>query len=173
MMKTYPLLMTASLLLTLTAHAAVPAAFDPGLPPPVVAKNYYDTAKKVVIQMNTGPSETDDIQSFYLKQLNNIENYYQAVKQVSGEAPDIRVVIHGEGIGLLTNALKKEEFPKLAGRIDDLKSKGVKFLICYNTLLGKKITVSQLHQVAPEDFVLAGVAELARLQGMDYRYIKL
>jgi len=174
MNKNSPLLLGAGLMLSLAAHAELPpVVFDPGLPPPVVAKDYYDQAKKAVIQMNTGPSESDAIESFYLKQLNNIANYYQAIKQTSGEAPDIRVIIHGDGTGLLTNALKKDEFPKLSGRIDDLKSKGVKFVVCYNTLVGKKISVSQLYQTEPDDFVLAGVAELARLQGMNYRYIKL
>lgn len=164
------LYVTLGLMISGGTHAQQ-AAFDPGIPAPQVPSDYYATAEKVAIQINTGPDDNQMAESFYLKLLNNINNYHQAVNKFSGKAPEIRVIIHGDGIGLLTQA--QDGSAKLAGRLDELRAKGVQFQVCYNTLLGKKIPLSALYKVSAEDMVPAGVAELARLQGLGFAYLKL
>jgi hypothetical protein len=49
----------------------------------------------------------------------------------------------------------------------------VKFNVCKNTLVGKKIdAASQLYDMDEADIVPSGVAELAKLQAEGYTYIK-
>ena len=81
---------------------------------------------------------------------------------------EIRVVNHGDGLTLFQVAKDDSDF---AGRIDALKSTGVRFLICNNTLTERKIDWRGLYGVNEEDIVPSGVAELARLQGMGFTYI--
>lgn len=71
---------------------------------------------------------------------------------------EIRVVSLRDGVGLFQSAANDKE---LAGRIDALKGMGVRFLVCANTLRGRKIDRTTLY----------GVAELSRLQGMGFAYI--
>jgi len=52
---------------------------------------------------------------------------------------------------------------EMQAKISGLKDQGVEFDVCANTLKGKHIDA---------DIVPSGVAELARLQGMGYAYIK-
>ncbi|MCI4410242.1 MAG: DsrE family protein [Thiotrichales bacterium] len=64
--------------------------------------------------------------------------------------------------------------PKLGEKVDALLAKdGVHLLVCYNTLVAKKITINQLYHVIKDNIVLAGVAEIARLQGLGFVYLKL
>ena len=105
--------------------------------------------------------------SGYKPALNNLDNHLNAV----GEANlDLRVVMHGDGLGLLAAANKDQA---LQGTISDLKARGVKFLVCNNTLVGRNIDPeTDLFDVWPEDIVQAGVAEVARLQQEGFMYIK-
>ncbi|OYY22300.1 MAG: hypothetical protein B7Y68_08675, partial [Thiotrichales bacterium 35-46-9] len=88
-------------------------------------------------------------------------------------APDMRIVIHGDGINMLV-AAKSGSYPKLTAKLDELMQKeGVKFLVCYNTLTSKKIRIDQLYKINADNLIPAGVAEIARLQGLGYAYLKL
>jgi uncharacterized protein len=99
--------------------------------------------------------------------LRNIQNHINAVR---AQNLDLRVVIHGKGYTMLKHA---NTDANMAGKIDNLKSQGVKFNICNNTLRGKKIDYKKdLHDVRKEDIVPSGVAELAYLQAKGYAYIK-
>ncbi len=110
--------------------------------------------------------------------LRYIQNHINAV---GAENLDLKIVMHGDGLSLLlepeavgetklkygnaTNAIQA----KIAG----LKDQGVGFQICANTLRGKKISYEDdLYDVDKADIVPSGVAELSRLQGMGYTYIK-
>ncbi|MCI4411343.1 MAG: DsrE family protein [Thiotrichales bacterium] len=167
------MLLSAGLLLSLNTQAEGMPAFDPGLPPPIVAPGYYASAQKLAVQINIAPNDGDPIERFYLKLINNVNNYYQTVKTNNGTAPQVHVIIHGDGINMLL-AAQDGSAPKLAAALDALRAKeGVKLVVCYNTLLGKQITVSQLYKVGADNIVLAGVAELARLQGLGFAYLKL
>ena len=61
----------------------------------------------------------------------------------------------------------------MIAKIDNLKSQGIDFNVCANTVKGRKVDVdSDLHDVDKEDIVPSGVAELAHLQQLGYAYIK-
>ena len=78
--------------------------------------------------------------------------------------------MHGNGLGLLMQA--KDDL-KLQGNVSNLKTQNVAFNVCSNTLRGRKIDKDKdLFEVFDEDIVPSGVAEVSRLQGMGYTYIK-
>ena len=83
---------------------------------------------------------------------------------------DIKVVLHGNGLGLLKSAKSSD---KLRGAVASLKSQNVDFSVCANTLRGRKISYQKdLFDVFKEDIIPSGVAELSHLQQMGYTYIK-
>ena len=61
----------------------------------------------------------------------------------------------------------------MTARIDNLKSQGIDFNVCANTVRGRKVNLeSDLYNVDKSDVVPSGVAEVARLQAMGYSYVK-
>ncbi|UTW52673.1 DsrE family protein [bacterium SCSIO 12827] len=120
--------------------------------------------QKVVYHINYEGGEAD---KKYRGALRNIQNHINAV---GAENMDIKVVLHGNGLGVLKNAKSND---KLKGQVVSLKSQNVKFNVCNNTLKGRKINYeTDLLEVFPEDIVPSGVAELSHLQQMGYTYIK-
>lgn len=111
--------------------------------------------------------------------LGNIQNHINAV---GAENLDLKVVLHGNGLALLLDPEALTRLDKfkhanadqnMTARIDSLKSQGVAFNVCENTVRGKKVNIeTDLYGVDKKDIVPSGVAELARLQGMGYTYIK-
>lgn len=160
-----------ALLLGISAGAplmAEEAKFDPGVPAPKVADDYYAGAEKVVIHVS---SEGDAKK--YLGILGNVSNYIKAL-DATGKKTEAVIVMNGDGLGLL-QAAKQEEMnadAKLPLKIGELKEKGVKFQICYNTLVGRKIKFDELFDAKPEDVIPSGVAEVGRLEAQDYRLLK-
>ena len=119
--------------------------------------------QKVVYHINyDGEGETS-----YRSAMGNIQNHINAV---GAENMEIAVVMHGDGLGLLMAA---KDDDALQTRVASLKSQGVSFDVCNNTLVGREISwEDDLYDVWEEDIVPSGVAELSRLQGMGYTYIK-
>jgi len=109
--------------------------------------------------------------------LRNIQNHINAVGAAN---LDLKVVMHGDGISLLlppdavTGTKMKEgnADQEMEARITGLKDQGVQFEICANTLKGRQVKLEDLYDATDEDVVPSGVAELARLQGIGYTYIK-
>lgn len=111
--------------------------------------------------------------------LRNIQNHINAV---GAENLDLKVVLHGNGLAMLVNPDSLPNLPKfkhananeqMAAKIDGLKSQGVRFQVCANTVKGRNVNVeNDLYDVDPGDIVPSGVAELAKLQGEGYTYIK-
>ncbi|WP_457670468.1 DsrE family protein [Thiolapillus sp.] len=110
--------------------------------------------------------------------LRNIQNHINAV---GAENLDLKVVMHGKGLSLLLepDAVKNTKLKygnatdEVQAKISGLKDQGIGFLICANTLRGKKISYEDdLYDVGKEDIVPSGVAELAHLQAKGYAYIK-
>jgi len=111
--------------------------------------------------------------------LRNIQNHINAV---GAENLDLKVVLHGNGLALLLDPDSLEKLPKfknananeaMTAKIDGLKSQGVEFNVCDNTVRGRKVNIeSDLYNVDKKDIVPSGVAEVARLQAMGYSYIK-
>jgi len=120
--------------------------------------------QKVVYHINYNGGEDDKA---YRGALRNIQNHINAVGKDNME---IKVVLHGNGVGLLKDAMTNE---KLQMDVTSLKTQNVVFNVCNNTLKGREIDYqNDLFEVFEDDIVPSGVAELSRLQMMDYTYIK-
>lgn len=111
--------------------------------------------------------------------LRNVQNHINAV---GAENLDLKIVLHGNGLAMLLEPDALAKLPKfkhanadeaMTAKIDNLKSQGVAFNVCDNTVRGRKVNVdTDLYNVDKKDIVPSGVAEVARLQGMGYAYIK-
>ena len=120
--------------------------------------------QKVVYHINYdgGPDDKK-----YRGALRNIQNHINAV---GADNLDVKVVLHGNGVGLLSQAKVNE---MLRGQVLELKGQSVEMHVCNNTLRGREISYNDdLFDVFEEDIVPSGVAELSRLQQMGYTYIK-
>ena len=111
--------------------------------------------------------------------LRNIQNHINAV---GAENLDLKVVLHGNGLSLLLEPDSLEKLKKfryananenMTAKIDTLKSQGVQFNVCANTIRGRHVNIdTDLYNVDKGDIVPSGVAEVARLQSMGYSYVK-
>ncbi len=120
--------------------------------------------QKVVYHVNYDGGEDDRM---YRAAMGNIKNHMAAV---GAENMDIRIVLHGNGVGLLARAKENE---LLQSQVLGLKSQNVAIDVCNNTLVGGDISYEDdLFDVFEQDIVPSGVAELSRLQQMGYTYIK-
>jgi intracellular sulfur oxidation DsrE/DsrF family protein len=120
--------------------------------------------QKVVYHINYDGGEADKA---YRGALRNIQNHINAV---GAENIEIKVVLHGNGVGLLKSAKTND---KLQMDVTNLKTQNVAFNVCNNTLVGRKINYeTDLFEVFQDNIVPSGVAELSRLQQMGYTYIK-
>ncbi|MGD9670924.1 MAG: DsrE family protein [Hyphomicrobiaceae bacterium] len=143
--------------------AAVVAVFSFFAPQTAQADDRYGK-QKVVYHINFDGGENDKA---YIVALKNVQNHINAVGKDNIE---LKVVLHGDGVNLLRDAVKDL---KLQGEVSNLKSQKVVFNVCANTLKGRKIDPDKdLFEVFKEDIVPSGVAELSYLQGQGYTYVK-
>jgi intracellular sulfur oxidation DsrE/DsrF family protein len=98
--------------------------------------------------------------------LRNAQNHINAVGK---DKLDLRIVMHGGGFTMLKAANDDLE---LQNKIVSLKEQGVKFLMCANTIRGKKLDKKQLFGLKDSDIVPSGVAEIAHLEAAGYAYVK-
>lgn len=120
--------------------------------------------QKVVYHINYDGGADD---KKYRGALRNIQNHINAV---GAENMEIKVVLHGNGLGLLSQAKSNE---MLRGQVLELKGQNVSMHVCNNTLKGRKISYeNDLFDVYEEDIVPSGVAELSYLQQKGFTYIK-
>ncbi len=140
-------LLAALVLVPLTAQAEAPAG--------------YYSFQKVVYQNDGG---WPDDHAYFTRLLRNLTNHLNAV---DGRA-QIDVVDFGAGVKLFQMANTDQS---LAASIDALRGRGVRFLMCHNTLEGLGLTPAALYKVGAGDVVPSGVAELARLQGLGFVYL--
>jgi len=116
-----------------------------------------------VVYHNNGRS--GDAERSFKALLRNIANQLDAVGD--GNAT-IRVVNHGDGVALLQLATSNKD---LATALDGLRARGVRFLVCKNTLKDRAIDWKTLYGVKEEDLVASGIAELVKLQAEGFAYI--
>lgn len=121
---------------------------------PKISHEQYGTLKVVV------PMTTDD-KSIQGMKLRNIENSLNSVAKWGGELQG-SVVIYAKGVSLLKNP--DSEIQK---KIDALKVRGVRFVVCDNTLREQGIDFHQLYHVTDRDIVPSGFAEVAYLQSRE------
>ena len=118
----------------------------------------YFVHQKVLYQNDGG---LPDDKAYFAFILRNMTNHIEA----TGGDVEIRVVSFGRGVQMFVDA---KTDAALAAQIDALRAKGVRFLICRNSMRGMKVRPEDLYKVPPTDVVPAGVAEIARLQGMGF-----
>ena len=127
--------------------------------------------QKVVYHVNYyGPKEQTAA-------LRNVQNHINAV---GAENLDLRVVLHGNGVAMLmypdslegTKMKEANANDEMQARIAGLKQQGVRFEVCANTLKGRNVPMDALYDTDQADIVPSGVAELAKLQGRGFAYIK-
>lgn len=131
---------------------------------PALAQDNGYAKQKVVYHINeTGGDDS----KAYKGAMRNIQNHIDAV---GVDNIEVRVVMHGNGVGLLQNAKADETLQTIIG---GLKSQKVKFHVCNNTLVGRDIDYNEdLYDVWDDDIVPSGVAELSKLQQDGFTYIK-
>jgi intracellular sulfur oxidation DsrE/DsrF family protein len=130
-------------------------------------------SQKVVYHINY------DDPKLQLAAMRNIQNHINAV---GAENLELKVVLHGNGLSLLLypdSLAKLSKFKQanatdeMTARIDGLKSQGVAFQICGNTVRGRNVDLAaDVYDADEADVVPSGVAELAKLQARGYTYIK-
>lgn len=125
--------------------------------------SYYGK-QKVVYHINEAGGDKDRA---YMVAMTNVQNHINAV---GSENLEIKVVMHGDGLGLVKGA---KDNLNLQSKVISLKESNVKFVVCANTLRGRKIDPEKdLFEVEAADIVPSGVAELSRLQMQGYTYIR-
>jgi intracellular sulfur oxidation DsrE/DsrF family protein len=147
--------------LALCAGLVVSAAAQAQAADKTATGGAYYTFQKVVYQNDGG---WPDNKAYFQRFLHNVGAHIAAT---DGKV-EIRVVDFAAGVQLFVMARDDAD---LAKSIDALRAKGVRFLVCRNTLLGLKLTPADLYGVKDEDLVPSGVAEIARLQGLGFVYI--
>jgi intracellular sulfur oxidation DsrE/DsrF family protein len=121
----------------------------------------YYAFQKVVYQNDSG---WQDDRGYFERLLRNLAAHIAAT---DGKV-EIRVVSFSAGVKLFQLAKTDAE---LAVSLDGLRSKGVRFLVCRNTLKGMNLRLEDLYRVQTTDIVPSGVAEIARLQGLGFVYV--
>ncbi len=130
-----------------------------------------DALQRVVYHIDAADPER---QRAALRIVNNHLN------DVGDDSLDIRVVVQGNGVSMLVipdaadgAQLQGNATDPVQVSIEDLKIRGVGFAVCGNSLRRRNIhNTGRLFDVGPEDIVYSGLAELVRLQGDGYTYIK-
>lgn len=139
------------------APAAAPAAAAPAAEAKseyVAPKIKHDRYGKINLVV---PLTTDDkgIQGMKLR---NIANGLGAADEWHGKV-NVVVVMYAKGVTLLKNP--DEQFKK---KIDELRAKGVHFVVCNNTLREQGVNYHKLYNVTDADIVPSGFLEVAFLQ---------
>lgn len=124
--------------------------------PNITHEPYGD--QKVVYQLNTS---NVDMQVQILRNINN------HVRAVGADHMDLKVVVFAGGMSALETSK-----PEIVSAIENLRSQGVGFSICNNTLKARNVDWRTLKDVKETDIVPAGVAELAYLQAKGYIYVR-
>ncbi len=108
--------------------------------------------------------------------VNDSENATAAMRNAQNHlsaSPDAKIVVvtHAKGIDFLLSGAQDKNGNPYEPMVQTLKSKGVDFRVCNNTLVGRKIDPKT---VLPEATIVpSGVAEIGRLQAKEgYVYLK-
>ena len=110
---------------------------------------------KIVFQF-TNANDTLQ-QKAIVNQLTNLTNHWPNAKY--------EVVIHSMGLPFVMSSKSKQ-----IQAIKALRAKGVRFLVCENTLKSQKVTKDQL--ITEVEYVPVGIAEIVEKQEQGWSYIK-
>lgn len=127
--------------------------------------------QRVVYHIDSGDLE---------RQRSTLRNVSNHLNDIGDEHLEIRVVVQGNGVSMLVlpeatadPALYGNATDQIQVLVDNLNVRGVRFVVCGNSLRRRNILATdRLYEVATHDIVDSGLAELVRLQGEGYSYIK-
>ena len=130
-----------------------------------------DVPQRVVYHIDSGDLE---------RQRSALRNVSNHLNDVGDERLEIRVVAQGDGASMLIMpeatgdlALYGNATNQIQMLIENLRVRGVRFVVCGNSLRRRNIfATDRLYEVATQDIVDSGLLELVRLQGDGYSYIK-
>ena len=130
-----------------------------------------DGPQRVVYHIDSGDLE---------RQRSALRNVSNHLNDVGDERLEIRVVAQGDGVSMLVVpeatadlALYGNATTQIQMLIENLRVRGVRFVVCANSLRRRNILATdRLYEVATQDIVDSGLLELVRLQGDGYSYIK-
>ncbi len=130
-----------------------------------------DALQRVVYHIDAGDPERQRAA------LRIVDNH---LNDVGDDSLDIRVVVQGNGVSMLVmpdtpagTRLQGNATDRVQVRIEDLKIRGVSFAVCGSSLRRRDVlSTDGLYDVSPDDIVDSGLAEIVRLQGDGYTYIK-
>ena len=144
---------------SLLSAAAVTFGLLAAAQPATVLAQAKDDQIRAVYHFTNGLDEAS-------RGLGNIRNHLAADPKAK-----ITVVTNGNGIEFLLESAKDKNGNPYEIIVQDLKSKGVDFRVCNNTLVTRKIEPSK---VIPEAVIVpSGVAEAAKLQAREgYVYLR-
>jgi intracellular sulfur oxidation DsrE/DsrF family protein len=110
---------------------------------------------KIVFQFTNA---TDTLQQkAIVNQLKNMTTHWPNAKY--------EVVIHSMGLPLVMSVKSKQ-----IDAIKALRAKGVRFLVCENTMKSQKVTKDQL--IPEVEYVPVGIAEIVEKQEQGWTYVK-
>ena len=109
---------------------------------------------KIVFQLTSADT---NVHKMLVRQLGNV--------LVAAPNSMVEVVCHGPGIAMLTT---KQTI--VQPKINELKGKGINFVVCENTLRERKVTKEEIIQEA--GFVKAGIIEIVKKQEEGWSYIR-
>jgi intracellular sulfur oxidation DsrE/DsrF family protein len=130
-----------------------------------------DVPQRVVYHIDSGDLE---------RQRSALRNVSNHLNDIGDERLEIRVVAQGDGVSMLVMpeanadlALYGNATNQIQMLIENLRVRGVRFILCGNSLRRRSILATdRLYEVATQDIVDSGLLELVRLQGDGYSYIK-
>lgn len=151
-------------LLLIAFSLAIPAAFAadaPAAAPAAEARSDYvkpNMKHESFGKMNIVVALTSDDKGIQGMKLRNITNGLKAVEELNGKM-NVAVVLYAKGVSLLKNPDEQTQ-----GKLDELRKRGVRFLVCNNTLREQGLDFHNLYNVTDADIVPSGFAEVAYLQ---------
>lgn len=113
------------------------------------------TKHRLVVQVS------DDSPKTWNQALNNAANVQS---ELGKDNVDIRIVVYGNGIGMLK--LDSE----VAGRVKQTVDRGIAVVACENTMKGRKITRADMLPYG--GYVKAGIVEIMQRQQDGYAYVR-
>ncbi len=109
----------------------------------------------IVMQLTSNDAK---VHKGLVKQLNNLKDGW-------GEDLSVEVVLHGPGVDFL-----RDSITKFGAEIAVLKSRGVVFAVCENSLKERKIDRKEI--IGGHEFVRMGIGEIVLKQEEGWSYIK-
>ncbi|SHE31355.1 hypothetical protein SAMN05444008_101119 [Cnuella takakiae] len=132
----------------------IPAAAQQAKKTPVQSTQVQNN-HKVVMQLSS--ADTSEHRGL----MNNLKH----LKEGWGDSVMVEVVVHGPGIDLVTKGKSTQQ-----QALQAMMAKGVKFVVCRNTMKQKNITEEQI--LPNVGFVPMGIGEIIQKQEQGWSYLK-